>query len=223
MLKKKISEHFNVETARDLWKWKIADYDGISYEDIPEIIQSYFTNRPVRLISSTMILDDERNLFILMIRIKARSSLGLILRSSSTDAHVAFALNSSSGLPNTMEDFADATLWHSLCSSISPSETAHGQTIATEQLVQEFQVGYWLHECHFVLKLQFMHSDSTQLTVFDTNATHCLLEQLEKSTLLRNELIGAWQNRRWTVKFCKGVGWGGGLLKIAGGTLMKLT
>ena len=75
-------------------------------------------------------------------------------------------------------------------------------------------------DCHFVLKLQFMNSDITQLNVLDTNATYCLLEHLEKSSLSMNNLIRAGQNRRWTVKFCNG--WGG-LLKIAGDTLMKLS
>ena len=82
--------------------------------------------------------------------------------------------------------------------------------------------GYWLigwHDCHFVLKLQFMHSDSTQLNDFHTNATPCLLGQLQEYALPRNGLIGAGQNHRWTVKFLRG----GGLLKIAGGTLVKLT
>ena len=40
-----ISEHFNVETVPNLCKWKIVVFDGISYEDVSETIQSYFTNR----------------------------------------------------------------------------------------------------------------------------------------------------------------------------------
>ena len=40
----KISEHSNVETLRNLCKWKIADFDEISQRDVSEIIQSYFTN-----------------------------------------------------------------------------------------------------------------------------------------------------------------------------------
>ena len=41
----KNNENCNVETVRNLCKWEIVDFDGISYGDISEIIQSYFTNR----------------------------------------------------------------------------------------------------------------------------------------------------------------------------------
>ena len=71
-----------------------------------------------------------------------------------------------------------------------------------------------------VLKTQFMHSDNTALNVFNTNETCCRLEQLEKSALLGNELIGPGQNRRCAVKFCKRVG--EGLSKIAGDTQIIL-
>ena len=63
-----------------------------------------------------------------------------------------------------------------------------------------------------------MHSESAQLNVFNTNAKHCLLEQLEESALPRNELIVVGQNRLWTVKFCVWGGRGG-----AGVILMKFT
>ena len=66
----------------------------------------------------------------------------------------------------------DGGLWRChlvtlLRSSISPSETA-----TTRQPNNEFKNSRWdigWHDCHFILKLQFMHSDSTQLNVFDTN------------------------------------------------------
>ena len=38
-LLKRISEHFNGEAVRNLCKWKIVDFDGISYGDVSEIIQ----------------------------------------------------------------------------------------------------------------------------------------------------------------------------------------
>ena len=134
-------------------------------------------------------------------------------------------LDSSSGLPNTTEDFEDAAFWYSYVPRYRPLRQP-----MTTQSNNEFKKSRWdigWRECHFVSKLRFMHIDSKQLNVFDTNATHYLLGQLEKSARLRNELVGAGQNRRWTVKFCKGwVGVGVGvwaLLKIAGDTLMKLT
>ena len=40
-----ISEHFNVETLRNERKWKVADFDWISYRDVSAIIQSSFKNR----------------------------------------------------------------------------------------------------------------------------------------------------------------------------------
>ena len=113
-------------------------------------------------------------------------------------------LDSSSTLPNTTDDFIDATLWHSYVPRYrllrQPTTTQSNNELKNSR----WNIGW--HDCHFVLKLQFKHNDSTQLNVFDTNVTHCPLEQVEKPALLRNKLIGAGQNRRWTVKFCKGVG-----------------
>ena len=104
----------------------------------------------------------------------------------------------------TVHDLGDADLWHSCVPRYHPLRQPK-----TRQLNNEFKNSRWdigWHDCHFVLRLKFMHSDSTQLNVFDTNTTHCLLELLEKSALLWNELVGAGQNRRWTVKCCRG--WG---------------
>ena len=41
----KNNEHFNVLIVRNLCKWKIVHFDGISYENVSEIFQTYFTNR----------------------------------------------------------------------------------------------------------------------------------------------------------------------------------
>ena len=110
-------------------------------------------------------------------------------------------LDSPSGLPNTAEDFEDANLRHSCVPRYRPVIQP-----TTRQPNNEFRNSRWdigWHECHFLLKLQFIHSNSTQLNAFNTNAAHCLLEQLEKSALVRNELIGAGQNRQCTVKLKK--------------------
>ena len=77
----------------------------------------------------------------------------------------------SSGLPNPIEGFGDATLWRSCVPRYRPQRQP-----MTRQLNNEFKNSRWdfgWHDCHFALKLLFMHSESTQLTVFDTNATHC--------------------------------------------------
>ena len=116
-------------------------------------------------------------------------------------------LDSSSGLLNTTEGFGDAALWNSCVPQYRPLTQP-----TTRQPNNEFNNSRWhfdWHYCHFVLKLQFIQSDSTQLTVLDTNATLWFFEQLQKSELLRNELIGAGQNLRWIVKSCKRVGGGG--------------
>ena len=39
-----ISEHFNTEAIQNLYNWKIADFYGIWYRDVSEIIQSYYLN-----------------------------------------------------------------------------------------------------------------------------------------------------------------------------------
>ena len=82
------------------------------------------TRRPVHLISSSLILDDERTLFLLMIRIRARSSLDVVI----LNRCLCGLWIVSRTRRKTLE--------------MPPSEKAHDQT--TEQWVQEFQEGYWL-------------------------------------------------------------------------------
>ena len=103
----------------------------------------------------------------------------------------------------------DGGLWRChlvtlLCSSISPSATTHDETI--EQWVQEFQVGYWLAWLPLCFEIAIYAQREHTAECIWYKCDTLFLEQLEKSTLLRNELIGQGQNRRWTVKFCKGGG-----------------
>ena len=114
-------------------------------------------------------------------------------------------LDSFASLPNTTEDIRDAILSHSLVPRYRPLRQP-----TTRQPNDEFNHSRWdigWHDCHFVSKLKF-HSDSTQLNLFDTNAI-LFLEQLEKSILVMNELIGAGRNfgRGWgSFENCRGGG-----------------
>ena len=142
------------------------------------------TRRLVRLISSTPIPDDERK------NVSCHGSGEDMLFSwcGHPQPMLMRPLDSSCGLPNSMEGIDYATSWHSCVPRYRPLRQH-----TTRQLNNEFKnsrLDIGLHDCHFVLKLQCMHKNSTQLNVFDTNATHSFLEQLEKSTLLRNELDG---------------------------------
>ena len=121
----------------------------------------------------------------------------------------------SSGLPNPIEGFGDATLWRSCVPRYRPQRQP-----MTRQLNNEFQVGFWLAWLPLCFEIAIYAQREHTADCIWYKCDTLFLEQLEKSTLLRNELIGPGQNRRWTVKFCKG---GGGSLKIAGGTLMILT
>ena len=160
------------------------------------------TRSPVRLTSSTLILDDESNLFLLMIWIRTWYSLGVVI------------LNRCPRGFRSPEH--DRGLWRChlvtlLCSSILPSETTHNQT--TEQWVQEFQVGYWLAW----LPLCFEIAIHTQRQ----RTAECIRYKCETIYAPQERTDGAGQKRRWTVKFCKGAG--GVFWKLQEGTLMKLT
>ena len=92
--------------------------------------------------------------------------------------------DSSSGTPNMTEDFGDATLWHPCVPWFLPQRQP-----TTRQPNNEFKNSKWKigwHDCHFVLKFQFMHSGGTQLNSFDTNATDWILLGQETSALLGN-------------------------------------
>ena len=82
------------------------------------------TRRPVRLISSTLILDDDRNLFLLMIRIRAPSSLGVDILNRCPCGGL-WPLDSSSGFANTTED-SICHLVTLMCSSTSLPLWARG-------------------------------------------------------------------------------------------------
>ena len=72
--------------------------------------------------------------------------------------------DSSSGLLDTMEDFGDATLWHSCVPRYRPLRHP-----TTRQRDNEFKNSKWViswDDCHQVLKLQSMHNDSTQLCIW---------------------------------------------------------
>ena len=81
-------------------------------------------------------------------------------------------LDSSSGLPNTTENFGDDAVWHFCVPRYRPLRQP-----TTRQPNNEFKNFRWeigWHNFHVVLKLQLMHSDSTRLNVFDKNVTYSL-------------------------------------------------
>ena len=75
------------------------------------------------------------------------------------------------------------------------------------------------HDCHFALGLQFTHSHNTQLTVINTNVTHCGW----CSWRIQNSWVKGWLgHKKWrlTVKPCQRVA--RGLLYITRMLLFKL-
>ena len=110
-------------------------------------------------------------------------------------------LDSASCLPNMTEDFADVTLWHSCLPWYRPLRPP-----TTRQLNNEFKNSMcdiwlaWLPLCfEITIHGQRQHTAGCIRYKWETR-------KLEKSALLGNALIGAGQNRWWTVKCCRG--WG---------------
>ena len=124
---------------------------------------------------------------IIMIQIRARSSLGVVIRNRCPWSFWIALL-------------VFRTRWRTL--EMPPCDTRVLRYLpvrqpTTRQLNNEFKNYTWVigwQDCHFVLKLQCMHSDSTHLNIFNANVTHCRLEWLEKSAILMNELLGQERN-----------------------------
>ena len=105
-------------------------------------------------------------------------------------------LDSSFGLPNTTENFADATLWHSCLPRYRPLRQP--TTRQPNNRIQEFQVEYWLAWLPLFFFNAIYAHDSTQLNVFDINATHLSFGATrEIHNWLGQDRIG--------VKFCREV------------------
>ena len=166
--------------------------------EIPSCHQTFWTvwtetRGPVRLISSTLILDDERYLFPLMIRIRAWSSLGVVILNR-CPCGIWIALLVSRTRRRSLEMppcgtpvFLNIALW----------ERPRPEKI--EQWVQEFQVGYWLGWLSLCFEIaiyvQLLHKTECIRYKCDTQSFGTTIE---KSALLRNELSRAGQNWRWT-------------------------
>ena len=143
------------------------------------------TQHLICLISPTLIPDTERNLFLLMIQIRAH----LFMWSSSIDAHVALGW----GCWCHEHGVRNGALWH----SNNSWHPLWQSPWSVNNVCNNYRPVIGWHDCQCGLQSQFAYNGRSQMNMINTNATHCFWGNRGKQHCWEKGWLGLNTSDRW--------------------------